>query len=195
MRKMPLGSWVGMLLSAAAFLAFGTAHVRAASDSGYLLEIHKSERVLLLRHGDKIEKQFFASLGRGGKGDKRKLGDRKTPVGTYRIVKIKENSPFFTFMQLDYPNVKDAFYGLKDNIISRAEFDEIIDAVKHDEIPPQNTRLGGAIGIHGIGTITSEKLDIHSKFNWTQGCIALTNDEIAELKKYVTVGTKVVIRE
>jgi murein L,D-transpeptidase YafK len=179
---------LGCLLSAISVTA-------APYEGNYHLEIHKSERLLILRNGDRIEKQFSAALGRGGLGDKQKLGDRKTPVGTYHIVKIKESSPFVTFMQLDYPNVKDAFFGFKNNLISRTEFDRIIDALRHDEIPPQDTRLGGAIGIHGIGAITAEKLDIHSNFNWTQGCIALTNAEIIELKKYVTVGTTVVINE
>ena len=59
----------------------------------------------------------------------------------------------------------------------------------------QNTPLGGAIGIHGIGEITEEKLEIHRTINWTKGCIALTNDEIDDLLHYIGVGTKVVINE
>ena len=98
-------------------------------------------------------------------------------------------------MRLNYPNVKDAFYGLKNKTITRYEFDRIIDSLRRGELPPQNTALGGAIGIHGIGQETEKTLRIHSKVDWTEGCIALTNAEVAELRAYVQVGTEVVIKE
>ena len=61
--------------------------------------------------------------------------------------------------------------------------------------PPQNTRLGGAIGIHGIGEETADKLHIHDNLDWTEGCIALRNAEINELRPFLGLGTRVVIRE
>ncbi|MGH8120279.1 MAG: L,D-transpeptidase family protein, partial [Gammaproteobacteria bacterium] len=99
------------------------------------------------------------------------------------------------FMQLDYPNLLDAWYGYKNNIITATDFKRIATAYKTKQIPPQDTRLGGNIGIHGIGEANSEKLAIHEGYNWTNGCIALTNDQIIDLKKYVSIGTKVVIKE
>ncbi len=169
-----------------------------AASSGhhdYELEIIKSERMLLLKRGTKIEKVFRMASGRGGPGDKHYRGDHRTPVGTYRIVKIKRSSRFHTFLQLNYPNVKDAFYGLGGRMISVYDFDRIVSAQKYHTIPPQNTALGGAIGIHGIGAVTPQKWDIHQKVNWTEGCIALTNEQIDTLRRYVGVGTRVVIAE
>ena len=61
-------------------------------------------------------------------------------------------------------------------------------------MPPQNTRLGGYIGIHGVGEVTREKMKIHRAVNWTDGCIALTNKDINTLRKYVSIGTPVIIR-
>jgi hypothetical protein len=164
-------------------------------DLNYELEINKTQRTLVLKNRDKVEKKYLIATGRGGPGDKRVINDKKTPVGTYRIVKVKEQSAFYSFLQLNYPNVKDAFFGLKNNIINRAEFDRIVSAVKHQAIPPQNTRLGGAIGIHGIGRVTSYKLNLHNNLDWTKGCIALTNEELDEIMRHVGVGTKVVINE
>jgi murein L,D-transpeptidase YafK len=161
----------------------------------YSLEIKKSERLLLVRNGDHIERRYQIALGRGGRGDKREAGDQRTPIGTYRIVEFHDNSRFHYFMLLNYPNVKDAFYGLKRNAISRAEFDRIIDALKEGAAPPQNTTLGGRIGIHGIGEETGETLRIHDALDWTEGCIALRNGEIEELRHFVTLGTRVVISE
>ena len=177
-------------------------HIRAAnfkpgseSVGHYEIEVRKSEQALLIRQGSKVARRFYVSFGRGGPGDKHIRGDNKTPVGIYRIIKIKPDSPFHSFLMLNYPNVKDAFYGLKDRRITMGEFDRIVEAIRYHEIPPQDTHLGGAIGIHGIGTITDQKLRIHQGLNWTKGCIALTNTELDELKKYVEIGTRVVIYE
>ena len=90
--------------------------------------------------------------------------------------------------------MKDAFYGLKNKIIDRAQFDAIIDALKKGQLPPQNTALGGAIGIHGVGAENAKKLKIHANMNWTEGCIALTNSEVTELSRLVSIGTEVVIK-
>jgi L,D-peptidoglycan transpeptidase YkuD (ErfK/YbiS/YcfS/YnhG family) len=57
--------------------------------------------------------------------------------------------------------------------------------------PPQNTILGGAIGIHGIGNGDPE---IHKRFHWTEGCVAVTNEQIERLAELVDIGTRVVIR-
>lgn len=159
------------------------------------LEIDKSERLLRIKFADEVYRQFTIAVGRGGPGDKQFTGDNRTPIGLYRVVGFNDSSRFHLFMRLNYPNVKDAFYGLKSKRITQYEFDRIIDSLRLGELPPQNTALGGAIGIHGIGEETEKTLRIHSKVDWTEGCIALTNAEIAELRAYVTVGTEVVIRE
>lgn len=97
-------------------------------------------------------------------------------------------------MQLNYPNLLDAWHGYKDRLISPSEFRQIAQSYKNQEMPPQDTRLGGYIGIHGVGEITDEKMKIHQAVNWTDGCIALTNEEINLLRKYVTIGTPVIIK-
>ena len=166
-----------------------------AKENLITIEILKSEQILNLKKGDKTIKKFHIAYGKGGKGTKRKLGDNKTPVGVYKIVDFNNESKFHFFMQLDYPNLLDAWYGYKNNIISAREFKAITVAYKQKRVPPQNTRLGGYIGIHGVGATTDEKLLIHEEINWTEGCIALTNEQINELRKYVALGTKVVIKE
>jgi L,D-peptidoglycan transpeptidase YkuD (ErfK/YbiS/YcfS/YnhG family) len=51
--------------------------------------------------------------------------------------------------------------------------------------------LGGSIGIHGVGAGNRR---IHEDFNWTEGCVALTNEQIDDLDRYIHIGTRVVIR-
>lgn len=166
-----------------------------ATGNRFYLEIDKSDRVLRVKSANRTYRQFNVAWGRGGAGEKRRLGDKRTPEGIYRIVGFNDNSQFHLFMRLNYPNVKDAFNGLKHKLISKNEFDRIIESLKFGKLPPQDTALGGAIGIHGMGEENANKLKIHSKLNWTKGCIALTNKEISELRNYVSIGTEVVIKE
>ena len=50
-------------------------------------------------------------------------------------------------------------------------------------MPPQKTRLGGEIYIHGGGTDR----------DWTDGCIALKNEEVTELFDLISKGARVLI--
>ena len=161
---------------------------------GTYIEVLKSEQVLRLRHGENVFREFPIAFGRGDRGPKERLGDKKTPEGIYRIVGMNESDRFHLFLRLNYPNVKDAFYGLKNKIISQQQFDAIISALKRGRLPPQNTPLGGAIGIHGVGAENGKTLKIHANMNWTEGCIAVTNAEIRELSQLIQIGTEVVIK-
>ena len=168
---------------------------QAAAAAPYSIEISKSDRILVVKQNKKIVKKYNIAHGRGGKGTKIRSGDNKTPTGTYRAIDFKTNSKFHFFIQLNYPNPLDAWRGYRNEVISAAEFKQIIQAYKRKTLPPQSTGLGGYIGIHGIGMMSAEKSRIHEAHNWTEGCIALRNEEINELKKYIALGTKVVIRE
>ena len=163
--------------------------------SEYQLLISKKNKELIVEKEGEVIKKYHIATGKGGKGTKRKQGDSKTPQGIYRISKFKESSRFHYFIQLDYPNLVDAWYGYKNKVIDSKEFKRIATAYKNREIPPQDTNLGGFIGIHGLGEENEKKLAIHQDINWTEGCIALTNDEINDLKKFVDVGTPVIIKE
>jgi len=178
----------------AVLLASAPPGARAAT-GGFEIEVNKSARLLIVRAGAEVLKTFRVAVGRGGRGDKSMRGDNKTPIGTYRVVGYNDRSRFDTFVRLNYPNVKDAYYGLRNAVISRYEFDRIVAALRQGRTPPQNTALGGAIGIHGIGEETPEKVRIHDHLDWTEGCIALRNADIQELKRFLTLGTRVVIRE
>ena len=161
----------------------------------YQILISKKNSELKLRKSGKIVKTYHIATGKGGTGTKRQRGDSKTPVGTYRITELKDSDRFHFFMQLDYPNLIDAWYGYKNNIIDSSEFRRIAGAYRKRKVPPQDTGLGGFIGIHGLGQTTEKKLTIHQELDWTEGCIALTNEEIMELRNFVDIGTQVVIAE
>lgn len=144
---------------------------------------------------DKVVKQLYIAYGKGGKGTKKKRGDNTTPLGTYKIVNLQNSDRFHYFIHISYPSLLDTWYGYKNGIINADEFQSITAAIKNNDTPPQNTKLGGLIGLHGLGKTTDQKLTIHNSQNWTKGCIAMTNKQIDDLKKYARIGTKVLITE
>ena len=79
--------------------------------------IHKNDKELILKKSNEIIKKYHVATGKGGKGTKRKRGDNKTPLGMYRISKLNKSDRFHYFIQLDYPNLIDAWYGFKNEII------------------------------------------------------------------------------
>ena len=177
------------------FLAYFAGLPATATGAAFEIQVSKSQRLLVVKNGSRVEKQYRVASGKGGNGDKTKLGDHKTPVGIYRIVEFNDSEKFHRFLRLSYPNAKDAFFGLKNRIISRSDFDAIIEAGMEGRTPPQDTPLGGSIGIHGLGDETGDRVYLHLGNDWTEGCIAVTNEQIEELMHYVQIGTKVVISE
>jgi murein L,D-transpeptidase YafK len=131
------------------------------------------------------------SIGSGGTAESHRRGDETTPLGVFHVAWIDRHSRYGTFYGLDYPSASIAHRAHAEGTISRAESDAIIKALQQHRIPPQNTPLGGRLGIHGIGRGDPK---IHQALNWTDGCVALTNQQIRQLSRWVHIGTRVVIR-
>jgi murein L,D-transpeptidase YafK len=130
------------------------------------------------------------AIGRSGTTEHKRHLDGKTPLGEYRISLIKNNSKFHRFFGFDYPHLKHADYALSRGEIGVEDYLRIRNAVRAGRVAPQNTPLGGHLGIHGIGSGDAE---VHTDFNWTNGCIALTNEQVDELTQWLRLGTRVVV--
>lgn len=146
--------------------------------------VKKSRRELLLYSSDKLLRTYRVGLGLSPSGDKVRAGDRRTPEGDFYIFVKNDKSAFYLSLGLSYPNVPHAERGLRDGLINRSQYEAIIRALKAKKPPPQNTRLGGDIYIHGNG----------AQSDWTWGCVALENEDIRELFGALTVGTPVTIQ-
>ena len=96
-------------------------------------------------------------------------------------------------MYLNYPTKKDAAEALKNGVISKEEFNTL--NLAKSDCPPSNTRLGADIGIHGIGEYDFIFKNLPFAFNWTNGSIAMSNENIDELFSVVTLNTHVDIRD
>ncbi len=131
------------------------------------------------------------AVGAAGVKDKLRRGDDVTPRGTYRVAWIRRQSKFVHFIGLNYPSLADAQRGLESGRIDRQTFERIKHAHLRGEIPPQDTPLGGFIGLHGVG---KGSLEVHRMANWTAGCVAVENGQIRQLTDLVRLGTVVEIR-
>jgi murein L,D-transpeptidase YafK len=131
------------------------------------------------------------AFGAAGVKEKRRAGDDVTPRGLYTVGWIRRQSKFTHFIGLTYPSVADAERGYKAGVIDSRTLNRIKSAFERQQIPPQDTALGGFIGIHGLGKGSPS---IHQIANWTAGCVAVDNQQIRELSTLIRAGTQVEIR-
>jgi len=146
--------------------------------------VSKAKRMLEYRQ-DGGSREFPIGLGTAPVGRKLQQGDRKTPEGAYFITHKNSRSQFYLSLGISYPNPDDAKAGLQSGLISQAQYAAIEEASKKRQLPPQNTRLGGDIFIHGRG----------AQSDWTWGCIALNDEDMKFLFENVRVGDSVTILE
>ncbi len=167
------------------------AHLPRHTNEVWVL-VDDQEATLSVFRGDALLERFAPiSLGRAGAKTQRVRGDNVTPMGEFRINRFNYESQWRTFMGIDFPTPAHARMALEKGIYSQADYEDYFDYYRRNGHPPQNTALGGAIGIHGLG---SADPDIHGRYHWTQGCVAVTNEQIDRLTELVGVGTRVVIR-
>jgi murein L,D-transpeptidase YafK len=156
------------------------------------LQVDTQDATLTVMKGDKPQVVFKdVAIGRYGKTYYKKKGDHRTPLGRFTIAWIPRKSQYHRFLGLNYPDLERADRALVDGEITEAQWQAIRRASEAKIRPPQDTPLGGFIGIHGTGAGDPK---IHGQYNWTSGCIALTNGQIDRLMSWVRVGTPVEIR-
>jgi murein L,D-transpeptidase YafK len=136
------------------------------------LIVNKSERKLMVYSNGSIVKTFSISLGDSPIGHKEREGDEKTPEGDY-VINSKAGlgaSGYYKNLGVSYPNKKD-----------------LVNARKKGFSP------GGYIKIHGLKNGLGFIGKIQRWRDWTNGCMAVTNDEMDDLYKHVKIGTPITI--
>jgi lipoprotein-anchoring transpeptidase ErfK/SrfK len=138
---------------------------RMADQKGVSVLIEKKKyRLTVLRDGKKI-KEYNVAVGKN-KGDKRRVGDMRTPEGDFTVQQI-QNASSWTHDFHDGKGVIENAYG---PLFIRLK-----------------TEPWKGIGIHGTHDPASIGTDV------TEGCIRLNNDDLLEFRKLIAVGAKVVI--
>ncbi|WP_460176150.1 L,D-transpeptidase family protein [Thermodesulfovibrio hydrogeniphilus] len=135
-----------------------------------MIVVIKSKRVMFLMKEGKILKAYRVALGKNPVGAKYAQGDGKTPEGRYYIVGRNPNSNFYKSLKISYPNERD-----------------IEKAIRLGVNP------GGGIMIHGLSKNVEYLGKYHILDDWTEGCIAVTNEEMDEIWMLVAEGTPIEI--
>lgn len=158
------------------------------------LLVNRSNFTVNLYEDTVLIKSYRASFGRNLHDKKKIANDGATPVGEYKICSIQNHKAYYKFLQLNYPNLDDANEALRKSIITQKEYNELRFQFYYEDCTSPNTVLGGNIGIHGIGRLNAVFKNLPFVYNWTDGSIAVSNEDLDELLKVIKKGTKVVIK-
>lgn len=130
--------------------------------------VRKGERRLYLLSGDKKVRSYRISLGKNPVGHKLYEGDKRTPEGDYMLDWRNANSDFYKSIHISYPSPQDR---------------ELAEAWGLDP--------GGSIMIHGLPNDAGDLAFAFAGLDWTEGCIAVTNEEMEEIWTLVDDGTPI----
>lgn len=161
-----------------------------AAHKGILVD--KSEKSLTLFKDGTPRKTYPIAIGRVEQGPKQRAGDRKTPEGLYYIGAHHPGSRYYKALKIAYPNIQDALRGVASGLISPEQAAAITAAIEAGEMPPQDTKLGYNIEIHG--GYRQAPGDPDTIRSYTRGCMALTNTMIDEIYAWADDGTPVYIQ-
>ena len=179
-RKLLLGS-----LFVVTLFSFRDAHHRTSSrrffhphpDGEVYLVVVKSNYELQVYDKDGWYATYPAVFGSKSLDDKMIQGDRKTPEGTFHIVSKRPHEKWSQIMDLDYPTAADV-----------AKFRDR----KARGLIPAGAKIGDGIAIHGTWPHDDNAVDAYQM--WTNGCVSLKNEDMAEVYSVAPVGTKVIIQ-
>jgi hypothetical protein len=165
--------------------------VPATAGQPWLLVDTTAQTLAVMDQGEPQLTLHNLSIGRYGASSEKHRGDNMTPLGRFRVTQVKRDSAFYRFIALSYPDAERAVRGQGQGILDDDELQAILSAHARGKAPPQDTGLGGRIGIHGLGGADPA---LHRAMNWTRGCVALTDRQIDSLLPWVEVGMPVEIR-
>ena len=134
--------------------------------------VEKGKRIMYLRQGNTVLKSYKIALGGNPVGPKIKEGDSKTPEGNYQIEWHNPNSSYHLSLRISYPNNE-----------------------QKQKAKENNYSAGGDIMIHGFPNWAPNMLFkyIHNNRDWTDGCIAVTDEEMTEIYHVVKDGTPITV--
>lgn len=130
-----------------------------------------NRKMYLLDQAGMVIKSYDIVLGKNPEGRKIAEGDGRTPEGRYVIDARNENSEYHLSLRISYPSPEDRALAKK-----------------------MSVKPGGDIFIHGFPNDKAWQTWKYNKKNdWTEGCIAVDNDEIREIWALVPDGTPITI--
>jgi len=150
-----------------------TAHVASASNSMMAdsIVVAKSSHTLTLFRAGQVIKTFRVALGRVPVGDKVRQGDHRTPEGLFYIDARNPGSKYYKALHISYP-----------------------DAAHQERARELGVPAGGDVMIHGLPDRFKSYGESQADNDWTEGCIALSDQQMDEIWRDVPVGTPILIK-
>jgi murein L,D-transpeptidase YafK len=167
MRTRLLTGFVSLLMCA---VGVSQTAIKPVFQADRVVVLKKEHRLELLRR-DKVVKTYQIALGGDPVGPKARQGDHKTPEGVYVLDSRNEHSKFYKSIHISYPNTRD-----------RA-------SARQMGVSP-----GGDVFVHGLPNGFGAVGAAHRLKDWTDGCIAVTDEEMDEIWRAVRNGTVIEIR-
>ena len=170
-----MGFSLAIMTSTSAIAAEGVSETKQAMPKSIMIDkvfVDKSARTLQLLSDDKVIKSYHIALGGNPIGHKQQQGDQRTPVGNYTLDYKNEKSGYYRSIHVSYPNAADK---------ARAK--------------SRGVSAGGDIMIHGQKNGFGAFGILNQQRDWTEGCMAVTNDEMDEIMAAVKIGTAIEIVE
>ena len=133
--------------------------------------VEKQRRTMTLYNSGYPVKIYQVALGKEPTGDKMRIGDNRTPEGVFYIDFLNAQSKYHKALHISYPDA---------DHIQRAR--------------ALGVAAGGDIMIHGLPPAFADLGAKHREFDWTNGCIAVTDQEIEEIWRAVPNGAAIQIK-
>ena len=133
--------------------------------------IEKAKRTLTLYSDGYMVRTYRVALGKQPAGDKVKRGDGRTPEGLFHVDYKNPQSKYHMALHISYP-----------------------DAVHARRAAALGVSPGGDIMIHGLPAAYANLGEAQADYDWTEGCVAVTDAEIEEIWRAVPPGSPVEIK-
>jgi len=133
--------------------------------------VQKAGRKMELYREGQLVASYRISLGLVPSGHKQREGDYRTPEGSYRLTRRNAQSEFFLAVQVSYPEATD------------------LALARRNGWAP-----GGSIMVHGLPNFLKYPRERYLNTDWTDGCIALSNEDMLDFWLLTYQGTPIEIR-
>ena len=134
-----------------------TTQSSSLADPDSILVVKSQHRLFLMHDGVPV-RSYTIALGLSPVGPKRQEFDFRTPEGHYVIDARQPNSRYFRALHVSYPNTED-----------------------RKQAAERHVPAGRDIMIHGLPNVMQKPLEYYQTRDWTNGCIALSNEDLLEL--------------
>jgi hypothetical protein len=152
-------------------VAAGIESLRSGYEPADLILVRKAERRMYLMRANRIIAEYPIRLGLNPSGHKEREGDFRTPEGLYLLVGRNPRSDYFLSLEVSYPNDEDRARARKSGV-----------------------EPGGLIMIHGQPNLPRKSPEYYANYDWTNGCIAVSNSDMVDIWLRTEPGTVIVIR-